>query len=526
VSTQPQIEVPPRQPIRDTAAVVLSRGQVIFMGLEVAALGVQAYWWGWRSALIGIILACLVFYLVTVSFKTILNVASYLSVPTKLRRTPDVDDPDLPYYTVLLPVHKEKGPVLRSLIAWMSTRLLYPANKVQFIVLVEHDDFVTQQRLGVIEADEGVERLVLPRNFDVLVTEPGGPQTKPCAMAYGLREAIGEYCTVYDAEDRPSPMQLLQAVRDFRAAGPEVACVQARLVFWNAELHSHSWMQAFVTTMYYLEYVVHFEYILKGMAMLGLTPPLGGTSNHFRVVALRAIAIPEAELIRRGIPRTAARRMTAAWDPWNVAEDADIAGWLARHGFKVQMLQGAYTLEESIVSLSRAARQRARWGKGYAQSGIVQTRHPIRAIREMGFWQFCAYILLMVGTPFTFLINPIFWALTIVYFTTHSLFIESLFPPLLFYVGGGTALVGNFLLVVQLFMAALHDREENLVKYIFFVPLWWLGTSYAMWKGVLELVVPAMRFHWHVTEHGNEDPIEAEGAMGRHHAKLQSGIGS
>jgi hypothetical protein len=50
-----------------------------------------------------------------------------------------------------------------------------------------------------------------------------------------------------------------------------------------------------------------------------------------------------------------------------------------------------------------------------------------------------------------------------------------------------------------------------------FLAPWWLFTSYSMWKGVLELFVPRLRFHWHVTEHGIEDPHTAQKEIQRRH---------
>jgi hypothetical protein len=50
---------------------------------------------------------------------------------------------------------------------------------------------------------------------------------------------------------------------------------------------------------------------LPALDRLNLPIPLGGTSNHFRVSALKWLM---------------------AWDPFNVTEDADLGMRLARHG--------------------------------------------------------------------------------------------------------------------------------------------------------------------------------------------------
>ena len=44
---------------------------------------------------------------------------------------------------------------------------------------------------------------------------------------------------IYDAEDRPEADQLLKAVAAFRASPRSLACLQARLNFYNAD---HNWL--------------------------------------------------------------------------------------------------------------------------------------------------------------------------------------------------------------------------------------------------------------------------------------------
>ena len=46
-----------------------------------------------------------------------------------------------------------------------------------------------------------------------------GPRTKPKALAYALPLASGEFVALYDAEDHPHPMQLVEAWQKFRGVG-------------------------------------------------------------------------------------------------------------------------------------------------------------------------------------------------------------------------------------------------------------------------------------------------------------------
>ena len=515
---------------------MLSRRQIAVLCAVLLAVACQAAVWGWHASLITIIAACEVFYFIFVGFKAILAVASYLPSRSGHGDLPSLDDPDLPTFTVLLPNVKEKAHVLRALLESMAA-LEYPADKLQIMLLVEHWDKRTLQLFGTEAADsptspgsaesEDAERIELAPNVEVVVSIPGAPGTKPAACDFGLYHARGEYTVIFDSEDSPDPRILLKAVRDFRNAPPEVACLQARLLFWNilaGQTRSRRWMAGFVTRMYFVEYVVHFEFVLRGMARIGLVPPLGGHVEHLRDRRAAGDRHPDRRTGRRAASRARSRRRwSAAWDPWCVAEDADIAGWLARSRIPGRDDPG-------LVDAGGGAAQP---GEGRADSGHAGARAtrrpgrcspgiPIRAARQMGAAAAVAYTLMTIGTPLSLMLNPIFWALTLAYLVTRSAFIESLFPGPVFYLGFITAVFGNFMLFYLQVAACLRDREPGLVKYMLALGPWWVFTSYSMWKGVMELFIPSMRFHWHVTEHGIEDPRTARQEIQRRHQLMSA----
>ena len=84
--------------------------------------------------------------------------------------------------------------------------------------------------------------------------------------------------------------------------------------------------------MFALEYAALFDVYNKGLAALGLPLFLGGTSNHFRIEALRDIGF---------------------WDAYNVTEDADLGLRLARAGYAVRTFD-SHTLEEAPATFRRA----------------------------------------------------------------------------------------------------------------------------------------------------------------------------
>src|SRR5690606_21856111 len=275
-------------------------------------------------------------------------------------------DSDLPRYTVLVPVYKEAD-VVAKVIASLD-RLDYPKEKLDLILLLEEDDEETMQ--AVRDAHP-------PATITVITVPDSQPKTKPKACNVGLAFARGEFLVIYDAEDEPEPDQLKKAVIAFRRADPSLVCVQAALNYWNAYENA-------LTRMFTLEYSFWFDYMLPGLDHLGLPIPLGGTSNHFRTAALRRIG---------------------GWDPYNVTEDADLGIRVAAVGATVGVINST-TYEEANRAYGNWIRQRSRWIKGYLQTTLVHLRNPVGLVRIAGLAPAAAFILLVAGTPITFLATP------------------------------------------------------------------------------------------------------------------------
>jgi cellulose synthase/poly-beta-1,6-N-acetylglucosamine synthase-like glycosyltransferase len=169
---------------------------------------------------------------------------------------------DLPIYTVLVPLFHEVqmvDQIMRGL-----DELRYPKDKLDIILITEAVDPLTTQ---------AVAKAIRPP-FRQIVVPKGTPQTKPRALNTALRTSQGQFVTIYDAEDRPHPDQLLAALAAFDAR-PDWAAVQAPLEYYN---HDDNWL----TRQFALEYAALFHVWVPFLAKLGLPFPLGGTSNHMR----------------------------------------------------------------------------------------------------------------------------------------------------------------------------------------------------------------------------------------------------
>lgn len=292
----------------------------------------------------------------------------------KQDKAPAVKISHWPRCSVLVPLYKEAGSIPK-----LSKGLLgldYPLDKLEVLFLLEEDDAQTLEALQ--ETD-------LPPHWSVLILPEGEPRTKPRALNVALGVLTGEIATIYDAEDYPRPDQLKTAIAALHAGGETMACVQAPLKAYNARA---SW----VAGQWALEYDTHFGLILPALAEAGRPIALGGTSNHFRVSALRA---------------------AGGWDAWNVTEDADLGLRLARLGYRIGTIKPP-TLEEAPERFSVWYPQRSRWIKGYMQSASVIWRRPGLAISQMGGGSFMASQVLLGGAIFSAVLHGPFAMLCLV----------------------------------------------------------------------------------------------------------------
>ena len=85
-----------------------------------------------------------------------------------------------------------------------------------------------------------------------------------------------------------------------------------------------------------------------------------------------------------------------------MTEDADLGLRVAAQGMTVSTLAST-TLEEACCRPWPWIKQRTRWIKGYMQTALVHTRHPIRFVRMAGLHGTLTLVFLIAGTPLAFL---------------------------------------------------------------------------------------------------------------------------
>ncbi len=426
----------------------------------------------WLTATV-VVSALSLIYILVVLYRFLLAVRA-LGASSEIRVSPEevqaLDEATLPEYTVLVALHREPEtlPTLLEAIG----RLDYPASKLDVKLIFEESD---PETLALAKA------LRPPRHVQFLVVPAGDPQTKPRALNWGLLQATGHYCAVYDAEDIPEPDQLKKAVVAFRKAPADVVCLQARLDFYNPR-------QNLLTRWFTAEYAQWFNLTLPGLHAVDGVIPLGGTSNHFITAKLRELG---------------------AWDPYNVTEDADLGVRIRRAGYRTAMFNSV-TYEEANSALPNWLRQRTRWLKGWMQTWLVHMRHPRRLWRELGLGAFLGFQATVGGTVLVALVNPLLWTLTTLWFLGHWESIATLFPGPVFYLAALGCYVGNVSMAYLFVMGAFLRGHDAVVRTALAAPLYWVLLSVAAWRAVHQLLVRPS--YWEKTAHGLHRTADLGGA--------------
>ncbi len=443
---------------RSSAFRVMTPGQSAIFAM-IALAGATAFAVHPLATLIAVNCLATAYFIGIIFFRLYLAAVA-LNLPAERPGPAPVADHALPMVTILLPLFREAN-AFPALIESMSA-LDYPAAKLDIKILLEEGDDDTVREVRRRALDERFEIIIVPTTF---------PQTKPKACNYGLYCARGDLVVIYDAEDQPDADQLRKAAAAFATGGDDLACVQARLNYYNAD---ENWL----TRLFTLEYSLWFDSLLPALEHLKAPIPLGGTSNCFRTDTLVALG---------------------GWDPYNVTEDADLGLRLARRGYRTEIIDST-TFEEANCDVGNWIRQRSRWMKGYIQTWLVHMRAPFAHRRRAGWRGVAATHLFVAGNVFSALINPFLWGLFAYWLVTRSSDVAGLFPGPLLHLNLFAFLFGNFLFVYLAMLAPLKRGWPQLSGAALLMPVYWWLSSVAAYKALWQLMTrPSF---WEKTDHG------------------------
>lgn len=361
---------------------------------------------------------------------------------------------NMPIYSILIPLYKEELKV-QSIVDAMAC-MNYPRDKLDIKLIIEGDDTLTKRVLSLIE---------LPSYIHVIRVPYSLPRTKPKALNYAMHYVKGELVTIFDAEDIPDPDQLLKALYAFNNLPDNVACVQAKLNFYNDKKN-------FLTRLFSIEYSIWFEYLLRALSLLDLPVTLGGTSNHFKIDKLKEVGY---------------------WDAYNVTEDADLGLRLYLNGYKVHLINST-TMEESPTTVSVWLAQRTRWIKGFFQTAYIFMKAKKDLSKFNVIKIFTVYIFVGISTYSFFALPWLLISLTldINYSIYYMWLINSIFAFSYMYS------------IVYLVL----NRDKNNFKYwsitewlIFLCwPFYFILHTIACYRAIWEIIISP--FKWNKTPHG------------------------
>jgi cellulose synthase/poly-beta-1,6-N-acetylglucosamine synthase-like glycosyltransferase len=374
----------------------------------------------------------------------------------------ELPDHALPVYSVIAALYREAASTDGLLAA--IEHLDYPPEKLDVIIAVEADD--SETRAAIAARSHRIPVTVIP-------VPALGPRTKPKALNVALPFASGTFTVIYDAEDRPEPNQLRQALQAFRAGGGDLGCVQARLCIDNS---ADSWLSQLFTA----EYAGQFDVFLPGLSTLRLPIPLGGSSNHFNTATLREVG---------------------GWDPYNVTEDADLGMRLARFGWRSGVIEST-TYEEAPAQFGPWLRQRTRWFKGWMQTWLVHMRRPGRLLRDLGPAGFLTFQLIVGGNVLAALVHPLFLGVLVYSFASGSAVWRSDSPAvaILAALYGTSVIIGYLTSAFLCWLGLLRRGLLPMAWVLALMPAHWLLLSLAAWRALYQLIIAP--YAWEKTEHG------------------------
>ena len=365
----------------------------------------------------------------------------------------------LPTVSIMVALYKESD-IAARLVRRLG-RLDYPRELLDILLVVEEDD--KQTRTALARAD-------LPPWMRVVVAPRGRVKTKPRALNFALTQCRGSIVGVYDAEDAPEPDQIRKVVTRFHQRGPQVACLQGVLDFYNP---TRNWLSRCFT----IEYASWFRVVLPGLQRLGLPLPLGGTTLFFRREVLEQLG---------------------GWDAHNVTEDADLGMRLVRHGYRTEVI-ATTTYEEANCLALPWVKQRSRWVKGYMITYLTHMRDPALLWRQLGPRAFLGFQILFLGSLSQALLLPLMWSMMTLHLGLGHPVAGLLSQTVIMTIA--TLFVLSEVLNITLGIVGLHRSGQKLSwLWVPTLALYFPMQALAAYKAFWELL--RCPFYWDKTSHG------------------------
>lgn len=236
----------------------------------------------------------------------------------------DIYDSELPFVSVLIPMHNEEQVLQYVLDALLKCN--YEKDRFEIIPINDNSSDATAEML-----DEYQSRYPFIRPLHRNSEERG----KPASLNDAIHVAKGEIIVVFDADYRPGKDLLRQLALAF--ADPEVGAVMGRVIPYNT---TKNWL----TRLLNLERSGGYQADQQARYNLKVIPQYGGTVGGFR----KSIMLE-----------------TGGFNPYVLAEDTDLTYRLYIKGWKVVYANTVECYEEVPETWEARAQQVRRWSRGH-----------------------------------------------------------------------------------------------------------------------------------------------------------------
>ena len=131
------------------------------------------------------------------------------------------------------------------------------------------------------------------------------------------------------------------------------------------------------------------------------------------------------------------------------------------------------------------------------QTALVHTRSPRRLVRQVGIVDAVAFLLLIAGTPLTFLLAPVMWAGTAAWYGFGEPHVPLLDSGTFWTVALINLIVGNGIMIGLNLIAAVRGQGWRSAPFALLNPAYWILHSIAAWRALVQLI--RNPFYWEKT---------------------------
>lgn len=271
----------------------------------------------------------------------------------------DIVMSDLPFITILIPMHNEEKVVHGILDALLECDYPKTDNGDPAFEIIPINDFSEDKTREIVDAYAKKYPFIKPLH------RYEGHRGKPAALNAALKNADGNYIIVFDADYIPGKGLLRELAAAF--LDPSVGAVMGRVIPINTEKN-------ILTRLIDMERSGGYQVDQQARYNLNLLPQYGGTVGGFR----------KDLLLRDG-----------GFDEDVLAEDTELTYRMTCDGWKIAYANAAECYEETPENWRIRGRQIRRWARGH--NGVMfRYLGKIIATKYLNFYQKVDAFLLLI----------------------------------------------------------------------------------------------------------------------------------